>query len=69
MDIVSSGSGKQEPGRLGEFYTERADVDALECLSKTCLTGGSPPYLPDYPGVGQNLLLGLVRNGEAWQLR
>jgi hypothetical protein len=65
VDIVSSGGGKQESRSLGEFDGEGADVDALQCLSETCLTGGAPPYLPDYPGVGQDLLFGLVRDGEA----
>ena len=65
MDIVSSGGGKQESRSLGEFDREGADVDALKCLSEACLTSGAPPYLPDYPGVGQDLLFGLVRDGEA----
>ena len=65
VDIVSSGGGKQQSRGLGEFDGEGADVDAFECLSEARLTRGSPPNLPDYPGVGHDLLFGLVCDGEA----
>lgn len=65
VDIVSSGGGKQQSCGLGEFDSERADVDGLERSSEARLTRRAAPNLPDDPGVGHDLLFGLVCDGEA----